>query len=285
MKKKRLIFPDVLKGITILLVILGHSIQYGNGTVFLKNQDFFSNELFKFIYGFHMPLFMAISGYFVFYSLKKNSGLAVLRGRCISLGWIIFFWNSLSFVLQTIKNRSFDLNYTFFKKYIIFLISNLWFLWAVIFCTTIIVLVKYIWNDSLIVYFILWFSFFVIPDFVNSSLWKFVFPFFLMGYLFNKYNVLSIYKCISIRRRFCIMLFLMIIYFASLKLYSFNVYIYNSGYFVIKNGNFEFNKFLIDIFRMILGMIGTLMACLVTELTIFKSKVNFVSRDKVHIIV
>lgn len=38
-----------------------------------------------------MPLFMAISGYFVFYSLEKNSGLAVLRGRCISLGWIIFF--------------------------------------------------------------------------------------------------------------------------------------------------------------------------------------------------
>ena len=49
------------------LVIWRHSIQY----CYAGEQAFFENPVFKFIYGFHMPLFMIISGYLFFGSCQK----------------------------------------------------------------------------------------------------------------------------------------------------------------------------------------------------------------------
>ena len=58
MVKDRMKNIDCLKGIAILLVVLGHSIQYLYG-----NEVAFHNRLFNYIYSFHMPLFMFISGF------------------------------------------------------------------------------------------------------------------------------------------------------------------------------------------------------------------------------
>ena len=57
-----LMFSSLLESY-IILVIIGHSIQYGSGSNFIEKQMFFNNYLFKFIYSFHMPLFIMISGY------------------------------------------------------------------------------------------------------------------------------------------------------------------------------------------------------------------------------
>lgn len=54
--KQRLLYLDNLKGFLIILVILGHCIEYGT-------ESFDENTLFKIIYSFHMPLFFMISGY------------------------------------------------------------------------------------------------------------------------------------------------------------------------------------------------------------------------------
>lgn len=53
---KRNITLDIARGIAIILVVLGHSIQY-------TSKDFDANPIFKFIYAVHMPLFMFISGF------------------------------------------------------------------------------------------------------------------------------------------------------------------------------------------------------------------------------
>jgi fucose 4-O-acetylase-like acetyltransferase len=63
MGKKRLEWIDVLKGITIYLVIIGHVIQYGNGKTYLDTESFWDNYIFQFIYSFHMPLFIFLSGF------------------------------------------------------------------------------------------------------------------------------------------------------------------------------------------------------------------------------
>lgn len=50
---KRNPYLDIVKGITIISVILGHSIQSGNGVEYLDNGSFFDNIVFQFIYSFH----------------------------------------------------------------------------------------------------------------------------------------------------------------------------------------------------------------------------------------
>lgn len=60
MEKKRLIWADSLKGWLIFLVVLGHAIQ------FTLVVDFESCHLWNLIYSFHMPAFMAVSGYLAF---------------------------------------------------------------------------------------------------------------------------------------------------------------------------------------------------------------------------
>ena len=70
---KRNILIDFLKSISIILVVLGHCIQYGSGYLYLVNNNFFYNKLFMFIYSFHMPLFAAISGYLFYKSINKYS--------------------------------------------------------------------------------------------------------------------------------------------------------------------------------------------------------------------
>jgi len=56
---KRLIWADSLKGILIVLVVLGHSIQ---ASMMKLGGDFLNDYLWNLIYSFHMPAFIAISG-------------------------------------------------------------------------------------------------------------------------------------------------------------------------------------------------------------------------------
>ena len=72
MAKVRIDFLDQLKGYGILLVVMGHLIG-----VFLNPTDMNNNQLFRFIYSFHMPLFMFVSGY-IAGKLVKISSLRML---------------------------------------------------------------------------------------------------------------------------------------------------------------------------------------------------------------
>lgn len=52
----RLLHLDSIKGVLIVLVIIGHAIQF-------CMPDCEQNFCFRFIYSFHMPLFFFVSGY------------------------------------------------------------------------------------------------------------------------------------------------------------------------------------------------------------------------------
>lgn len=83
LKQERNEVIDLIKGFTIILVVLGHSIQQQLGT------EMDSNLMFKIIYSFHMPLFMWISGY-TYGCYGKDFSLKWLRKRF--LGLVIPFW-------------------------------------------------------------------------------------------------------------------------------------------------------------------------------------------------
>lgn len=57
MDKERLQYIDNLKAFAIILVVVGHVIQY-----FLCPDDYSQNVVFKYIYAFHMQLFIFLSG-------------------------------------------------------------------------------------------------------------------------------------------------------------------------------------------------------------------------------
>lgn len=91
---------DILKGFAIYLVVIGHVIAW-----FFK--DFSTNSgslpintmvLWNFIYSFHMPLFVFLSGYVFMNPLKRYSFSHILK-RCVTyiipfatMGVLLYCW-------------------------------------------------------------------------------------------------------------------------------------------------------------------------------------------------
>lgn len=69
MEKKRIIWADSLKGWLMILVIVGHAIQT------IMNEGCSNDHVFNLIYSFHMPAFMAVSGWFAYRSNRIGGGI------------------------------------------------------------------------------------------------------------------------------------------------------------------------------------------------------------------
>ena len=92
---------DILKGILILLVVLGHAIS-----------DTYTNELwqrvlFNLIYSFHMPLFVMISGYFS-HSMDKRDIREVIANKAKRLMLPWFIWSTIMAFFFFVSKESFD---------------------------------------------------------------------------------------------------------------------------------------------------------------------------------
>ena len=88
MSSKRILWVDNLRGFLILLVVLGHTIQY-------SMPGFYNSHVFNYIYSFHMPLFFVVSG-FVSYKPCERVFWGGIKRRCAQLLipyliWTLFF--------------------------------------------------------------------------------------------------------------------------------------------------------------------------------------------------
>lgn len=120
----RLPYIDRLKGLAIYLVVLGHVVQH-----------FYSDESFavRFIYSFHMPLFMFMSGYVCY--LKDSWNL--VHKRAVQLLIPFFSYILLTYVINLIIGIE--------QRPILYVIwdvivrpdHGLWFLWALFFINVI----------------------------------------------------------------------------------------------------------------------------------------------------
>ncbi len=90
---KRNIIFDAIKAFAILLVVLGHSIQYVSGL------DYWNDHVFRIIYSFHMQLFFIVSGFFFQSSLRLNIG-EFLYKKSISLLLPCFVWAVIFSILD-----------------------------------------------------------------------------------------------------------------------------------------------------------------------------------------
>ena len=108
MKTERERLPDVLRGFAIILVVFGHCIQEGNGESFSSGALYFDDKLYQFIYSFHMPLFMMISGYLSGKSMQRADTVqkrrVLLKRRMITLLSPIFLWTAIDYARILISN-------------------------------------------------------------------------------------------------------------------------------------------------------------------------------------
>lgn len=119
-QRKRNLFYDAVRGLAILLVVLGHGIQYGYS-------DFDNNLIFRMIYSFHMPLFMLISGMVV--PLGSKVDFNWLKKKFSQLVIPFLMWIILPFLFN--ENRDWS---AFIEKIGNIIQSpdrgGLWFLWV-----------------------------------------------------------------------------------------------------------------------------------------------------------
>jgi fucose 4-O-acetylase-like acetyltransferase len=192
--EQRVEFLDIIKAFAIFCVVWGHSVQY------LYSSDFLSNKVFEFIYSFHMPLFMILSGYF-FRSSLKLSFIKLLFKKFQQLILPIITWSILIclftdvLVFSTLQNI---FNTRIILLDFINIISDLfWFFKCVFLCYLISHIgLKLIKNEFLASLIIMVLFLFIFQSITYG--FKFLLPYFWVGiflrkyfYIIDKYNIKS----------------------------------------------------------------------------------------------
>lgn len=230
MPGKRNEYIDSVKGIAIILVVVGHCVQYGSGQDYFTGGTFFSDALFKFIYGFHMPLFMAISGYLFYFSISRKAKEIVigkLRGVLLPL----FSWHTLYQVLLIVFGVSITVP-TFIYSYF----HTLWFLRALFFCCMLTLIVNRIFQDKVYAHLLVCCLLYLIPNRIIPDVFVFTSTFFTLGYLFNQYHIIQRLYTDSPKILHITAIILSAIYFVLLAYYQTCYYVYLSGaYLFSKN--------------------------------------------------
>ena len=137
-----------------------------------------------------MPLFMLISGFLFGFSIKKGWAENI-RKKFHSLLVPAFVWAILSVVLamahKFVHNEPITL-LVFAKSYLTSALFSLWFLWALFGCSLLVALVNRFCKDSIWIYAAIFIASFFIPDSFSFGLYKYMYPYFLTGYFFQKLN-------------------------------------------------------------------------------------------------
>ena len=132
-EKTRESWVDVVKGLAILFVVIGHVVtSYRNSRLLTEAKAF--NFICDFLYAFHMPLFFVISGYLSGRSQKTRAIKIAIVRKCITYGvpYIVFsvLAVSLNFVASAVVNT--QLSIKDLLLIVVYPISSLWFIYALL---------------------------------------------------------------------------------------------------------------------------------------------------------
>lgn len=181
--KTRLVYIDILKGIAIFLVVMGHFLSW---TFTEKPQDVLPSIVREIIYAFHMPLFMFLSGYVVDLRKKTYSlsgGMCLLKKRLVTLllpcmSWfVISGFNEVPWFLRALFEimvvyvicRSISLLFKRYRNYVELILFILGYL-------VIFVITRVIRGTG-------------VDDIFNMTQFQIMYPYFIMGYIFRKYEL------------------------------------------------------------------------------------------------
>lgn len=250
---------DFIRGIAIILVVLAHCIQCGNGSEYYSNNQFFDNVIYKVIYSFHMPLLMGVSGWLFAITIEKRSVLENILGRVKSILLPIFVWNLLVCIRHLL---SMDL-VEWFRTYLVTATTSFWFLWAVFYASMGMLLIYTLGKKKVLEGVLLGVSFivtFVTADIWNAECYKFMWPCFVIGFYACKNkeklsNVLSKFA----KYKWLLIGTAVLLFVGGLLLYNRDSYIYTSGWTLLGKESIS-QMLLTDAYRVILGGMGSLLS-------------------------
>lgn len=173
---QRIAYLDIVKLVTIYLVILGHVL------VMMKDGLIVGKRMIDFIYSFHMPLFMLLSGFFF-----SNKTLSMPFGTMLCT-------KSKQLLLPIITCTFICCLYLFLYRgnanYRDEIIGNSWFLKVLFIFYVLFWILKQTKINDWILILLSCFVLFVIP-FGSTLQINLLWPFFLAGYLLKRYDVLE----------------------------------------------------------------------------------------------
>ena len=254
-------YIDYIKGITIILVIIPHCIQYGSGADYLNNCLFYDNPIFKFIYTFHMPVFMIISGYLFKYTINRHSFNDIVKSRVTTLLIPIILWHSIYIFIDNYIIGQGNFSDIYWGSYLKFL----WFLWAVLWNSFIVLSIHRFANDSFIVYASVFLLLLCVPHRYNSNYYVFMYPYFLCGYLINNQTNSIIKRLISKLSTPLYTIIISVTFFALLAIYSREDYVYVSKTDVIIGRHISSHMLLVNLYRWAIGFVGSFLFFRITH--------------------
>lgn len=257
-------YLDILKGIAVILVVVGHSIQFGSGQDFLKNALYWNNSVFSFIYSFHMSLFMLISGYLFWGTVDRYTTKQIIINKAKRLIVPIFIWNGL-FRSLTYLYHFRDKSFCYFlKDWFRTSFTELWFFWAIFYFIIIILIVNNLFRDNIFVYIGLYFILLLIDNsYMGKFHYKNYFIPFSLAYLFHKYSIQNKFKD---KKK--------MIFISLINIISFVILYYFKDVFIINNR--VLNNFIGSFHDIILSIVGSISLISLVYCVINVEKNNFI---------
>lgn len=246
MKGIRLVYFDALKLFAIYLVIWGHCInwyQLGHGEY---------DVIYRYIYSFHMPLFMMISGFFS-YSSMQLTACTFFKKKFKNLIYPCIIWGLILWIIVE-PTHSFHYGHHHFSWVGLIVdfywLSDFWFLKSCFLCYCLLFLCvlsgvkKKIWIPISL----------ILSQGCSPFYFSFLYPCFLIGWLIKdneKFETIVNKHTLALLLSFCIML-----YFWDLNAWHMShglpSNILESGIMtILETGAFRF-------FRLSIGIIGSL---------------------------
>ncbi len=242
-------YIDFIKGVLIFLVVWGHVISN------CKAGDFYANPLFKFIYSFHMPLFMGVSGWLFYFSINKyRMGTGILR-RCVQMLYPATVWGAILFGIRLIVWEGYMPKSLFLALKDLFVcIKEFWFLWSVVLNACAVTAIHKFLKSRLAKtagYIIIFLSWHFIPK-INNPVLIFMFPCYVFGFYMHHYKEKMNQKAISTINGVSFFGFVFMLMY-----YDTKHYIYTSGInpFISVHGFWE--QICINVFRWVVAILGS----------------------------